>query len=163
MPIEGDAHAIAKALRAGRAGVHRDLERGGVKTVSRLRALLSTPGTGRVYTTRFLTNRRTGTVFPTDTRPPHVASAPGQPPAPDTGRLRASYGSSVSRLPSGAELSIATGDKKAPYLEFGTSKMAPRPHLRRSVAASIPDIRGEVADGIEGRERAKARQMGGKG
>jgi hypothetical protein len=66
-------------------------------------------------------------------------------------------------MPSGAALTIGTGVEYAAYLEFGTSKIEPRPHLRPGVTAAIPDIRGEVAEGIEGRERAKARQLGGKG
>jgi HK97 gp10 family phage protein len=163
MPIEGDARAIAKTLRAGRAGVPRDLERAGVKVVGRVRTLLSTPGAGRLYTTRFKTNRKTGGIFPTEDRPPHVASAPGQPPAPDTGRLRASYGASVSRVLSGAVLAVQTGVEYAPYLEFGTSKIEPRPHLRPAMTKGADDVRQEVAQGIEGRERAKARQLGGKG
>ncbi|HMM95400.1 hypothetical protein [Phycicoccus sp.] len=154
---------IAKVLRAGRAGVHRDLERAGVRLVNQLRLDLSKPGTGRLYTTYFFTDSR-GRVRPIGRRPPHRASSPGSPPAVDTGALRASYGASVSRLsPVLTELKIASGKDYAAYLEFGTSKMAPRPHLRPLMARRIVWVRSEVAEGIEGRERAMARRLGGTG
>lgn len=84
----------------------------------------------------------------------HQASAPGSPPAVDTGRLRASIshnftesGMSYGRVDSGAnsedgvgsperksksEFTLVVGTRVdyAPFLEFGTSKMAPRPFLR---------------------------------
>lgn len=153
---------LAKVLRAGRAGVRFDLGRAGVRLVNELRLVLSTPGTGRVYVTFFFTDAA-GRVHPIGHRPPHHASAPGSPPAVDTGRLRASYGHSVNHSTLFDELSIGTGDEKAPWLEFGTSKMAPRPHLRPVMAAHIGIVRDEVANGIEGRERAMARSLGGAG
>lgn len=83
----------------------------------------------------------------------HRASAPGEPPAPDTGRLRASIstnwsGSSMSRgkvggkalASDGVGMPKAKGDRftvvvgsnveYAPLLEFGTIKMQPRPFIR---------------------------------
>lgn len=155
---------IAKVLRAGRAGVPRDLERAGVKLVNQLRLDLSKPGTGRIYTTWFYTDSR-GNVRPWGRRPtPHRASAPGRPPAVDTGALRASYGHNVTRLsPVLTELKLASGKDYAVYLEFGTSRMAPRPHMRPLMARRAVWIREEVAEGIEGRERAMARRLGGTG
>lgn len=169
MPIEGDTQAIAKVLRAGRSGVARDLDRVGVMLVSRLRLALSTPGQGRVYTQKFATSRR-GHVFAYGARVPHRASAPGSPPARDTGRLAASVSASTTRLPDGAELSVGSSLDVAVYTEFGSrfsilrlSTVAPRPWMRPTMAASHETIRGEVASGIEGRERAMARQLGGRG
>lgn len=159
----GNHHdAIGKVLRAGRSGTPRDLERAGVGIVNRLRTLLSTPGTGSLYTTRFFTTS-TGRVVPYGSRPPHRASAPGQPPAPDTGRLRASYGASASRTPDGAELEVASGLEYAPYLEFGTTQVEARPHLRPAMEQGKATVRDEVSDGIVGREKAMARRLGGKG
>ena len=160
----GDPGAnIARVLRAGRSGIPRDLERAGVRLVSQLRLDLSKPGTGQVYT-HYLWTDRAGRVRPGRPRnKPHRASAPGQTPAVDTGQLRASYGHKVTRTASGGELQIASGSEYAPYLEFGTSRMAPRPHLRPLFARHGRLVTREVADGIEGRERAMARRLGGTG
>jgi hypothetical protein len=169
MPIEGDTGAIAKTLRAGRAGINRDLDRVGVQLVSRLRVTLSTPGQGRVYDQRFFTNRR-GRVIAYGKRVPHRASAPGDPPARDTGVLAASVSAHVTRRPDGAELSVGSSLDYAVYTEFGSrfsirrlATVAPRPWMRPTIAASYAMIRSEVADGIEGRERAMARSLGGRG
>lgn len=156
------AKNIAKVLKAGRAGVTRDLEKVGLDLLNKLRADLSQPGRGATYSTLFFTDGM-GVVHPYGYRPPHTASAPGDPPAVDTGQLRASYGTEVRREADGAVLTLGTGDEKAKYLEFGTSDMAARPHLRPVVARNQLTIRSTIEDGIEGRERAMARRLGGKG
>lgn len=168
MPLEGDPNAIAKTLRAGRAGVKRDLGRVGVALVDRLRLKLTTPGTGVVYTTEFFTWN--GRVIAGKPRVPHQASAPGEPPARDTGRLAASVSASTAHLPDGAELSVGSSLDYAVYTEFGTgpslfrqSYVAPRPWMRPTMAGSHDLINDEVSSGIEGRERAMARSLGGKG
>jgi HK97 gp10 family phage protein len=155
------AKNIAAVLRAGRAGVPRDLEKVGLDLTNELRLELSKPGTGRVYTTLFFTYQ--GNAIPYGTRPPHQASAPGEPPAPDTGQLRASYGHNVERELNGATVAIGSGSAYAAYLEFGTSKVAARPHLRPVIARNHGDIRDTVGDGIRGREKAMARRLGGRG
>ena len=61
----------------------------------------------------------------------HQASAPGEPPKTDTGYL-------VSRIRGYVEERIVcvleAGTRYASMLEFGTSKMGPRPFLQRSAA-----------------------------
>ena len=169
MPIEGDTQAIAKTLRAGRSGVVRDLDRVGVELVSKLRVKLSTPGKGAVYTNKFFTSRW-GAVVGYGVRVPHRASAPGDPPARDTGGLAASVSASTERLPDGAVLSVGSSSEVAVYTEFGTNASArrhsvvlPRPWLRPTIAGSYNVINREVSEGIVGRERAMARSLGGKG
>lgn len=153
---------IAKVLRAGRAGVKRDLDELGLLLVNELRLDLSKPGKGRVYTTYFF--QKGGKLYAWPKRnKPHRASKPGDPPAVDEGILRASYGHDAQLTQKGAELVIASGDKKAPYLEFGTSQMKPRPHLRPLMARNTIRIRRTVAAGVEDRERRMARRLGGKG
>lgn len=73
---------------------------------------LSQPGRGREY--------RRGNVT-------HRASAPGDPPAVDTGRLRQSLG--VQRIGNG-HYRVGTNVEYAPLLEFGTRQMAARPFMR---------------------------------
>ncbi|AFD25824.1 HK97 gp10 family phage protein [Deinococcus gobiensis] len=77
---------------------------------------LSTPGQGREYP------RGRGRV--------HRASAPGDGPAVDTGRLRQSIG--IQRI-SPTHFRVGTNVIYAPLLEFGTRKIAARPWLRPAV------------------------------
>lgn len=58
----------------------------------------------------------------------HQASAPGQPPAVDTGTLRASIAWTYDKAQKVAI--IGTPVEYAPYLEFGTNNIAPRPSFR---------------------------------
>lgn len=153
---------IIAVLKAARAGIPRDLDKVGTDIVNQLRLDLSQPGRGRVYTTYFWTDE-VGRVHPGRERVPHVASAPGDPPAVDTGQLRASYGHHAERTPDGGMVTIGTADEKAKFLEFGTSRMEPRPHLRPVVQRNQAHVREVVADGVEGRERAMARRLGGEG
>lgn len=57
-----------------------------------------------------------------------MASAPGQPPAVDTDRLRASL--DMVMMPGEPRALIGTPVDYAPFLEFGTSRMKPRPLWR---------------------------------
>lgn len=86
------------------------------------------PGTGALYTHRFYTDA-SGVVRPLTGvgRPPHRASAPGHPPASDTGTLLGS----VEAVPFDGGLAYEIGSRLAygQFLEFGTSKMAARPWL----------------------------------
>jgi HK97 gp10 family phage protein len=77
---------------------------------------LSHPGTGRIY-------RRGTTAI-------HQASAPGEPPAVDTGNLRNSVGSEVL----GNVVRVGAAADYAAGLEFGTDRVAARPWLRPAFA-----------------------------
>lgn len=81
------------------------------------KVLLSQPGTGRMY-------QRGKTVE-------HRASAPGEPPAPDTGRLRASVSTEVIRGLDEVTGIVAVNTEYAAALELGTEKMKARPYLSR--------------------------------
>lgn len=79
--------------------------------------LLSRPGTGRTY-------KRGKTVT-------HTASAPGEPPAPDTGRLRASITTEVIRGTDEVRGIVTANTEYAAALQLGTEKIRPRPYLSR--------------------------------
>lgn len=83
------------------------------------------PGTGRIY-------RRGGKA--------HQASAPGQPPAVDTGRLRSSITHDVRIERGGVIGRVGTNVEYAPHLELGTSRMAARPFLRPAVFNNREEI-----------------------
>jgi hypothetical protein len=158
------ADNMVKALRAGRAGIRRDLDRLGEKLIDELKLDVSAPGQGRLYTTRFWTDRQ-GRLRRGGPRVPHRASAPGHPPAVDEGRLRASFGWKIDppKQPGVDVLVLGTGDEKDKYLEFGTRDMKARPHWRPLINRNRDTIRDAVGEGVEGRERAQARRLGGKG
>jgi HK97 gp10 family phage protein len=106
---EGEA-AIAKAVTQTAIDVRSDI----IKRYQR------GPKTGRTYTR--------GNVE-------HTASAPGEAPATDTGRLV-----SGTDYKSTGKLSAEVGNKVkyGPMLEFGTFKIAPRPAWLPAIEAAAP-------------------------
>lgn len=59
-----------------------------------------------------------------------VSSAPGEAPAVQSGQL---YNSLQMKVSGKLERTVGTTAPHGAYLEFGTSKMAPRPYLRPSL------------------------------
>lgn len=57
------------------------------------------------------------------------ASRPGDPPAPDTGALRRSLATELSRKADGLVMEVSANKEYAAPLEFGTEKMKPRPFM----------------------------------
>ena len=101
------------------------------------RLILDGPKTGRIYVK--------GSVV-------HQASAPGEAPANETGRLLASLHFEIT--PSGTVLRVLAGTDYAAYLEFGTSKMEARPFLRRAINETseqgLKFIREEIGKALRG-------------
>lgn len=110
------------------------MERRAFAVENRIKELLLTPGSGRVYTTHFFTDAA-GRVHPIGHRPSHQASAPGEPPASDTGRLLSSVGHRMRVEDVVREEIGYFGVKYGTYLEHGTRRMAPRPALRPALDA----------------------------
>ena len=102
---------------------------------------LAQPGSGRVYTTEFRMIEVGGEMRPVPItslpRAPHQASAPGQPPASDSGDLSDSIGVEV-RSVTDREATVGVGVTAKglhwKWLEFGTRFMRPRPFVRRAIA-----------------------------
>lgn len=78
--------------------------------------LMSGPRHGRIYGT-------------------HQASAPGEPPAVDTGNLKNSIG---VELVAKAKAIVFAAAEYASSLEFGTRRIAPRPFMRPAVEKILP-------------------------
>lgn len=97
-----------------------------------IRLIQSPPKTGRIY-------RRRGVE--------HQASAPGQAPATDTGRLVNSIVTRYepSELTGIVGVTAAYGDD----LEFGTQKMEPRPYARPAVRNKIRGIEADIANELK--------------
>ena len=98
---------------------------------------LSRPGTGREY--RVARGQASGNLRQ---RGIHRASAPGQPPAADTGTLRRSWQQGgMSNIDESDGVGTSANPTKrlgsnlpyARFLEYGTMHIAPRPYVRSSV------------------------------
>ena len=78
----------------------------------------------------------------------HQASAPGEPPASDTGFLVSNITKTAVEK-SGTALSIAVESKAkySKFLEFGTRKMSARPFLQPALEKNRNKIKGKFAKG----------------
>lgn len=71
----------------------------------------------------------------------HRASAPGEPPATDTGRLASSITFDASAKTGKIEAEVKSIVNYAAYLEYGTRKMAKRPSWLPSIEEEKPKFR----------------------
>ena len=122
------------------------LDAAAIALVRQTKVELSTPGRGRVYLKprfhrdgRRMRTKRGALMFIK-----HRASAPGDPPAVDTGNLRGSITFERVTKPLGANVTggaprittarrVGTNVEYGPYLEFGTPRVAARPFLEPAV------------------------------
>lgn len=94
--------------------------------------ILNRPGTGRVYGK-------------------HQASAPGQPPAPDTGALRANTNADPELRQDGDDLvgTISANSAQASALERGTERAAARPFLGLLKTDHADDLQRAFIEGAK--------------
>lgn len=114
-----DEAGLTELLDDPAGAVGQEMERVAVEVETAAKRLLSLPGSGRVY-------RRHGIA--------HQASAPGEPPAVDTGLLRASIRHEVVDE-DGPVAYVGSDVKYAIYQELGTRYIVPRPYLRPALDA----------------------------
>ena len=79
----------------------------------------------------------------------HIASAPGQYPASDRGRLVGS----IKAIINGTTAIVGTNVAYGPMLEFGTSRMAARPWLLPSFKAASIGLEKGLKAAIEARAK----------
>jgi hypothetical protein len=109
---------------------------GGIVNTETARLIKTGPKTGRIYMYRGR---------------PHQASAPGEAPASRSGRLIGSQDYKVRSVHQLIVGETAKSDKGAPYpdyLEYGTTKMAPRPHLITAVRNTARDVLSELGQRV---------------
>ena len=83
---------------------------------------------------------------------PDGPSAPGEAPAVDTGRLRASITHRVE-MESGEVVGyVGTNVEYAPYLEFGTTRMKPRPFMVPAIERNRDWIKNKLASVVKSPE-----------
>ena len=114
-----------------------------------VRGIQRGPASGRTYDTYFWTDAQ-GRLRKGEPRVPHTASAPGQFPMSDTGRL-ASNVESILATPANIQAKVGTNIVYGAYLEFGTSKMAARPWLMPSFEKAKVNVAKEVKQRFEGK------------
>ena len=90
---------------------------------------LSGPRTGRTY-------------FVPDTKKTYTASAPGEPPAVATGRLRQTVKTAVRGEGKSIMGFVGTELEYGAELEYGSSRVEARPWLRISFEKAMPDVKG---------------------
>ena len=119
---------VLKALQEMSADVEKAVQNGLLQTAFLAQSvaqqsILKGPKTGRIYKR----GKRGRT---------HQASAPGEPPANDTGRLASSLRAEVST--EALTASLIAGTTYAIHLEYGTTKMAARPFMRPAAEKVAP-------------------------
>lgn len=81
----------------------------------------------------------------------HHPSLPGNPPAPDTGNLRKSIRYEVHEEGKEVYGLVGSTQKDPPYgayLEYGTSKVEPRPWLRPAMRENEGFVRNAIAQAV---------------
>ena len=66
--------------------------------------------------------------------------------AVDTGRLR----NSVTNLPEERKVTVGTNVEYSTYIEFGTSKMAPRPYIKPAVFDHLDEYKQMILSQLQG-------------
>lgn len=99
-----------------RQHVEREVTKVALQGEAEAKVILSTPGTGRQY--------------PRGKNAVHVASSPGQPPAPDTGALRNKITHEVIARRDEIVARVISPQRYSLHLELGTERIAARPFLR---------------------------------
>lgn len=99
------------------AGLARNLQNATIFLANEVKKTLSGQRSGKTYR------------VPGTKRKWYTASAPGEPPAVRTGRLRSSIKHKLIRRPFAHEGVVGTDVEYSTHLEYGTHKMAARPFL----------------------------------
>lgn len=124
---------LGKIGRAQVAEVRRTLQRGALRIENTAtEKIINPPKTGRIYPSRGRKGAK------------HQASAPGEPPAADTGELHTSITSPDTSTEGLIRFEPGANTPYAEALEFGTSKMEPRPFMGPSFDENIGVIRADV-------------------
>ncbi len=130
------------------AGIVEGLNSIQIRYSMKLRDKLSKPGTGRIY--RIGKGKASGRNL--RARGFHRASAPGNAPAVNTNRLRASWSiagmgpqqaDSFLRFYERGPLTVMEFGSRvlyAPFLEYGTRRMKPRPYIKPATLDVLPGV-----------------------
>jgi len=116
---------MPKAIAGIEQAIKSRMDEASLLVENETKLTLSRPGKGRIYENYIYEDASGNMVFGRTRNVPHRASAPGDPPAVDTGRLR----QSIRREVSGNVGLVGTDLDYGKKLQFGTRKVAARPWL----------------------------------
>ena len=113
------------------------IRRAALQGEARLKAILSQPGSGRVY--------------PRGNGKTHQASARGEPPAPDIGELRRMTQADTNVRREGSDLvgRVVANKEYALALEKGTERMAARPFMSLLATDHKDELRTAFIEGAK--------------
>lgn len=126
-----------EAISAIKSGMQKGVENATEESNSILKDKLSGQGSGRTYQ------------IP-GTNQTYTASSPGEPPAERTGELKESYEYMINPLGDTITGYLGTNNEVAKMLEFGTSKMAARPHLNPTFKNNLEIYKEIMSNAISG-------------
>jgi len=139
--------SAADIMSANIEGIEHGLKIAMIELQTELRERLSQVGTGAGY---FGGAKKLGFF--------RTRSAPGEPPAVDTGTLRNSVQSKPQYIAGTGMTSIVLAglvagvnkDARIPrWLEYGTSRMKPRPFIAPSLEVIRPSVAGTISDQMQ--------------
>ena len=139
--------SAADIMAANITGIERGLKIAMIQLQTELRITLSKKGSGAGY---FGGSKGKGSY--------RTRSAPGEPPAVDTGTLRNSVQSKPQYVAGTGMTSIVLAglvagvnkDARIPrWLEYGTSRMKARPFIAPSLEAIRPSVSGTISDQMQ--------------
>lgn len=151
MSVQG-GEQLSKALKDLGAGLDGAINKAIVRTANQVRGeaikMISREiSKGQVYTHHFTAMLPNGALIEGDKRSkPHTASAEGDAPNTDTGRLVSSI--AVENKRRGTSF-VGTSVEYGKYLEFGTSKMAARPWLRPAMERNQAKLTESITNAIK--------------
>lgn len=122
--IKGLMSAFPKAINKAVAQTANNVRNEAITSISREQSM------GRVYQRGNIT---------------HIASAPGDAPNTDSGRLVDSIAVEKIRT---SVYAVGTSVEYGKYLEFGTRQMAARPWLRRAMNKKAPELPNAITNAI---------------
>jgi hypothetical protein len=121
----GAAEELARRFAAVQAACDPAMAAGAEFMAAEVREELNQPGSGVIY--------------PRGKGRTHQASAPGEPPAPDTHALAGSIGVE-KRGDSHYAIGPTTDEEKAASLELGSATILPRPYLAPAMERAAPTV-----------------------
>lgn len=131
--------AIERFFHDPEGDIAKIIERKAFAVENAAKMLVLKPGSGGEYGPGVKFFRRGGKVYRWERGTSHKASAPGEPPASDTGRLLNSIGHTMYDGAQGRSARVSAKTKYALWLELGTRYMAPRPFMRPALDIGIKE------------------------